>query len=97
MTTLEEISGQLEDQGFGVELWEDHSPSLAEFAFHLAMEGRSLRPTRSQRQLSPREQQQVSDAVRRARPGYLLLVAAKRSVVRPGGSRSHEGYESKES
>jgi arsenite methyltransferase len=90
MTTLEEISAQLEDQGFCVELWEDHSPSLAEFAFHLAIEGRAHRPTRAQRQLSPREQQQVSDAVRRARPGYLLLVAAKRRGARPGGSRSHE-------
>ena len=77
MTTREELARQLEDQGFRVEVWEDHSYMLAELAVRLVMAGGSLRDVWVRPGVSPDEEGRVVEAVRRARPGYLLLVATK--------------------
>ncbi len=89
MTTREDLSRQLEDQGFRVEVWEDHSPMLAEFAVRLVMAGGSLQAVWVRRGVSPDEEGRIADAVRRARPGYFLLVATKEPEARQGGSGRH--------
>ncbi len=86
MTTRAELARQLEDRGFRVELWEDHSPMLAEFAFRLVMAGGSLQAIWARRGVSPDEEVRIGDAVRSARPGYFLLVATKQREARQGGS-----------
>ncbi len=84
MATREELASQLEDQGFRVEIWEDHSPALTEFAFRLIMAGGSLQKAWVRPGASPDEEGRIADAVRSARPGYCLLVARKRREARRG-------------
>jgi arsenite methyltransferase len=77
MTTRVELARQLEDQGFRLEVWEDHSLALAEFAARLVMAGGSPRDAWVPPGASAEEEGRITDAVRRARPGYFLLVASK--------------------
>jgi ubiquinone/menaquinone biosynthesis C-methylase UbiE len=89
MTTREELETQLEGHGLRVELWEDHSPALAEFAFRLIMAGGSPQMVWVRPGASQDEERRVADAVRSARPGYFLLVARKEREARQGRSGSH--------
>jgi len=89
MTTREDLSRELEEQGFRVVVWEDHSPMLAEFAARLIMAGGSLQEVWVRRGVDKEEEGRIVEAVRRARPGYFLLVATKEREARQGGMGSH--------
>jgi len=78
MTTREDLTSALEELGFRVDVWEDHSPSLTEFAFRLVMAGGCLQETWVRRGASQDEGTRIVEAVRRARPGYFLLAATRR-------------------
>jgi arsenite methyltransferase len=81
MTTQEGLTREIEAQGFRVEVWEDHSPRLAELACRLVMAGGSARDVWLRPGASEDEGRRVVEAVRRARPGYFLLVATSRGEV----------------
>jgi arsenite methyltransferase len=77
MTRREDLTRELEEQGFRVEMWEDHSPRLTELAARLVMAGGSVRDVWVRPGASEDEGQRVVEAIRRARPGYFLLVATR--------------------
>jgi arsenite methyltransferase len=79
MTTRLELARQLEHQGFRLDLWEDHSALLAQLAARLVMGGGSPRDVWVRPTVSQDDARRVADAVRRARPGYFLLLATRRA------------------
>lgn len=76
MTTRENLLGELEDKGFTIELWEDHTPKLTEFVIRMIMEHGSLGPFWAC-ECANGDAQGMQAAMKRSKPGYFLLVAKK--------------------
>jgi ubiquinone/menaquinone biosynthesis C-methylase UbiE len=76
MTTREGLVGKLEDKGFTIELWEDHTPKLTEFVIRMIMEHGSLEPFWAC-ECANGDAQMIQAAMKQAKPGYFLLVAKK--------------------
>jgi SAM-dependent methyltransferase len=73
MPTEPEIRAELTRHGFTVEVWEDHSVALREFAARLILEWGSLTPLLGAGAAAP----DARAALAAARPGYFLLVARR--------------------
>ena len=82
MMTREDLARALEEQGFAIDLWEDHSPALTELMCRLVMEYGSLEPFWERQGLGSCESARVTEAVKRVHPGYFLLVARKERAGR---------------
>lgn len=76
MTTREELFRDMEESGFAIELWEDQTPKLSEFVIGRIMESGSLQPF-WECECENSDSQMIQDAVRKARPGYFLLIGKK--------------------
>jgi SAM-dependent methyltransferase len=87
MTTRAELHEALREGGFEVQLWEDHSRALAELAARLVLVHGSLRPLWSRACAVPGQEGTLEATVRRAKPGYFLLVARKVTGPPPSGPR----------
>jgi ubiquinone/menaquinone biosynthesis C-methylase UbiE len=74
MMTREQLASALEDQGFTIELWEDHTPKLSEFVIRMIMEYGSLQPFW---ECENGDSRSIQDAVKKTRPGYFLLVGKR--------------------
>ena len=83
MTTREDWFSELEDRGFAIELWEDHTPKLTEFVIRMIMEHGSLQPFWAC-ECENSDSQMIQDAVKEARPGYFLLVGKKTRELAEG-------------
>jgi ubiquinone/menaquinone biosynthesis C-methylase UbiE len=83
MMTREDLFGALEDRGFAIELWEDHTPKLTEFVIRMIMEHGSLAPF-WESECASGESQMIQDAVRESRPGYFLLIGKKTRELAEG-------------
>ena len=77
----EKVFSEVEDGGFCVRLWEDHSDLLKQFLFSFIMKHGSLdclwRGCQVEGEAGP-ESPDVARAVREVRAGYFLLIADKR-------------------
>ena len=78
MINPSELEGELAKHSFSIEAWEDHSYALRELVARFVFEQGSLEQLWTSSHTKPGESQQISDALKGARPGYFLLVASKR-------------------
>lgn len=67
----------LDASGFTVDLWEDHSAALKEYAVRLVWSYGSIPSFLGVNDENRAEQEQVRAAIKDSRPGYYLLVAGK--------------------
>jgi ubiquinone/menaquinone biosynthesis C-methylase UbiE len=86
MTTREELSRDLENAGFLIELWEDHTPRLKEFVIRMIMEHGSLQPF-WEFDCSSGNAREIQEAVKEAKPGYFLLVGRRTQETRDTDER----------
>lgn len=77
ITTKQGMSDSLKQNGFGIDLWEDHSYVLKEFIIKLIMEHRSLWSYCGCNVSDSVDWQTNIKALKRASLGYFLLVAHK--------------------
>jgi len=75
-----ELESELVRLGFSIEVWEDHTDALRNLIARFVFEQGSLEQLWTSSQTKPAESQQISDALKAARPGYFLLVADKPEV-----------------
>jgi ubiquinone/menaquinone biosynthesis C-methylase UbiE len=79
----EDFEAELASQGFLVELWEDHSDVLKQLWFQLLM-GNGLQQLwtgeGANKDANKEKAQTISEALKVVRPGYFLLVAAKKTA-----------------
>lgn len=73
----EELVKRVEDAGFNITLWEDHSDLLNELTFRLIMAHGSLESFWQSTSPEEIDAIKIRKVVTRARPGYFLLIAAK--------------------
>ena len=73
----EQIIQKIQNKGFRVNLWEDHSDLLKDFAVQLILSYGSLNRFWLQASPCPVNPAQIQEAVRRLKPGYYLLIAQK--------------------
>jgi hypothetical protein len=75
----EEWIARVESRGFQVTLWEDHTPTLKEFAARLIFSCGSLEAfwCRARGQPNRKDAGEIHHAVASARPGYFLLAARR--------------------
>lgn len=71
--TEDEVRAAVVAQGFAIELWEDHSAALREFAARLILEHGSLNGLWGE----AGERPDARAALKAARPGYFLLIARR--------------------
>lgn len=71
--TEDEVRAAVASQGFLIELWEDHSAALREFAARLILDRGSLRGLWGE----AGERPDARAALKAARPGYFLLIARR--------------------
>jgi arsenite methyltransferase len=76
MTTREELFSDLENAGFTIELWEDHTPKLSEFVIGMIMEHGSLQPF-WECECENGDSRMIQDAIKKTRPGYFLLIGKR--------------------
>jgi arsenite methyltransferase len=74
MKTREELVHLLEEAGFSIDVWEDHTPMLSEFVIRMIMEHGSLQPLW---ECENGDSQSVQGAIKKSKPGYFLLIARK--------------------
>ena len=72
-----ELRMRLQSIGLGIDLWEDRSRALAEFAAQLVFSHGSMQQFWQCTAAGPFDAVQFSAAMRKARPGYFLLIAHK--------------------
>lgn len=77
MIARPELEVELAKQGFVLEVWEDHTDALRELAARFVFEQGSLKQLWTSSHTNPDESQQISEALKAARPGYFLLIADK--------------------
>ena len=77
----EQIIRKIEDKGFRVNLWEDHSDLLKDFAVRLILSYGSLNHFWRQTTPSPVSPAQIHEAVRHLKPGYFLLIGQKTTLT----------------
>jgi len=75
-----ELESELAKHGFSIEVWEDHTDALRQLTARFVFERGSLEQLWTSSRTKPDESQQISDALKAARPGYFLLVADKLEV-----------------
>jgi arsenite methyltransferase len=73
----DEIIRKIENKGFRVNLWEDHSDLLKDFAVRLILSYGSLNRFWIQASPCPVNPAQIQEAVRHLQPGYFLLIGQK--------------------
>lgn len=76
--TRQEIMERIKFSGFSVVLWEDHSRLLAELAARLIMANGSLEAFWGKSAGGTADGVAIQETVKKSRPGYFLLIAAKR-------------------
>jgi arsenite methyltransferase len=76
MKTREELAHLLEDAGFRIDVWEDHTPKLSEFVIRMIMEHGSLQPLWNC-ECENGDPQWAQSAIKKSKPGYYLLIASK--------------------
>jgi ubiquinone/menaquinone biosynthesis C-methylase UbiE len=84
MTTREELFNEVEDRGFAIELWEDHTPKLSEFVMRIIMEHGSMQPF-WECECENGDSRIIQDTVKQAKPGYFLLIGKKTREFAEGG------------
>ena len=84
MTTREELFNEVEDRGFAIELWEDHTTKLSEFVMRMIMEHGSMQPFWAC-ECENSDSQMIQGVVKEARPGYFLLIGKKTREIAKGG------------
>jgi arsenite methyltransferase len=72
-----ELAGKLEDSGFHIVLWEDHSGALRNFAVQLILAHGSMEEFWCQTTSGSADPAQIQQAIALSRPGYFLLIAGK--------------------
>jgi arsenite methyltransferase len=76
-----QIIRKIENKGFRVNLWEDHSDLLKDFAVRLILSYGSLNHFWLQTSPSPVNPAQIQEAVRYLKPGYFLLIGQKTTLT----------------
>ena len=82
LMTREELALELERHGFSLTAWEDHSRALKEFMIRAILEHGSFSSFWELQGGHRQEAAQVQRELKRARPGYFLLVARKTAMQR---------------
>lgn len=82
LMTREELAVELELHGFSLTAWEDHSRALKEFMIRAILEHGSFSSFWELQGGQRQEAAQVQRELKRARPGYFLLVARKTAMQR---------------
>jgi arsenite methyltransferase len=77
----EQIIRNIENKGFSINLWEDHSDLLKDFAVRLILSYGSLNHFWLQTTPSPVNPAQIREAVRYLKPGYFLLIGQKTALT----------------
>ncbi len=80
LMTREELALELELHGFSLTAWEDHSRALKEFMIRAILEHGSFSSCWELQGGNGQEAAQVRQELKRARPGYFLLVARKTAM-----------------
>ncbi len=75
--TRTELEDLLNSSGFKIVLWEDHSKLLAVFTAELILTGGSLDIFWGKPPCGPDGCQDIRKTIKKARPGYFLLIAVK--------------------
>jgi SAM-dependent methyltransferase len=83
MKTREQLDRLLDEAGFGIEVWEDHTPKLNEFVILMIMEHGSMQPLWDCENSNPRL---IQGAIKESKPGYFLLIARKTREFAEGNS-----------
>jgi SAM-dependent methyltransferase len=74
MKTREQLASLLEEAGFSIEVWEDHTPKLSEFIIRMIMEHGSMQPLWNCENSDARL---IQGVIKETKPGYFLLIAKK--------------------
>ncbi|MEJ2718290.1 MAG: methyltransferase domain-containing protein [Deltaproteobacteria bacterium] len=78
-----ELERSLLSAGFEIDLWEDHSDLLKQFAFQFIWTYGSLDNLWVAASQSTSEGEEVRTSVRESRPGYFLLVGHRKTLNKP--------------
>jgi ubiquinone/menaquinone biosynthesis C-methylase UbiE len=86
--TRPEVNSVLAKHGFVIQVWEDHSDALRKLIARFLLQQGCLEQLWTSGSAKREEAQRISEALKVARPGYFLLVAAK------DGAAVHRGEQS---
>jgi ubiquinone/menaquinone biosynthesis C-methylase UbiE len=83
MKTREQLDLLLDEAGFGIEVWEDHTPKLSEFVIRMIMEHGSMQPFW---ECENSDSHVIQGVIKESKPGYFLLIARKTREFAEGDS-----------
>jgi SAM-dependent methyltransferase len=83
MRTQEQLARLVEEAGFSIEVWEDHTPKLSEFVIRMIMEHGSMQPFW---ECEKSDSRLIQGVIKESKPGYFLLIARKIRELAEGNS-----------